>query len=122
MKMGIMNEKDHDSEAAKKIERHVENLASADEAVAIAAERQLIRFGAAAVDALLAATDSVNPQVRFRAVYALGKIGDARAHDRLVACAQDADPRVAQDAVAALACLVDPREVKIVGGNPTSAF
>ena len=96
----------------RRIVRHIDDLGSDVETRAINAERHLIRYGARAVDALItAATNSENPQVRFRAVFALGKIGDRRAYDCLMHCAGDPDPRVAHDAVVALGDLADPRAV-----------
>ena len=100
------------ADSRRRIARHIDDLGSDVETLAINAERHLIRYGARAVDALMqAALDSPNPQVRFRAVFALGKIGDSRALDCLMRCAQDSDPRVAHDAVVALGDLADPRAV-----------
>ena len=99
------------ADSRRRVARHIEDLGSDVETLAIAAERHLIHYGARAVDALSAATSSDNAQVRFRAVYALGKIGDRRALDCLTSCAQDEDPRVAQEAVVALGGLADGRAV-----------
>ncbi len=93
----------------RRIARHVANLSSENESRAVLAERCLIRYGERAVEPLMAATRDARPEVRFRAIYALGQIRDLRAYDTIVHCAQDEDPRVAQEAVAALSELTaDP--------------
>ena len=74
---------------------------------AMNAESRLINIGESAVEALIKACDSPNRQVRFRAAFALGRIGDARALDALLKLANDADEFVQYDAVLALGSLGD---------------
>ena len=106
-----MNEHGLTNDSARRVARHITDLGSPVETLAIAAERSLIKYGARAVEPLMAATSHEDAQVRFRSVYILGKIGDTSCYDVLVTCAQDLDPRVAQEAVIALGDLADPRAV-----------
>lgn len=76
------------------------------------AEMALIRYGRWAVPALLAALASDCPVSRFRAAYALGKIGDSEVVGALVQVALcDGDHRVRYDAVVALRDIGDARAV-----------
>ncbi len=93
----------------KRIRRHIDALGDADQNISYRAERRLIRFGPKAVDALLQAGDSPDPQVRFRAVWALGKSGDPRAFVAILRRTDDPDDRVRYDAVLALGELGDRR-------------
>jgi HEAT repeat protein len=97
------------ADTRRRIQRHLANLQSPDQKVAAEAENRLIRFGEKAVEPLLATVDHEDPQVRFRAVWALGKIGDARALPAILRLTEDPDERVAYDAVLALGELGDPR-------------
>ena len=87
---------------AKRIEHLVTQLGGLDQRAALRAEGRLIHYGTLAVEALMEATASENPQVRFRAVWALGKIGDQRALALIRALTNDPDARVAYDAATVL--------------------
>jgi len=95
----------------RRIAGHIVNLSSADDKTAQAAERCLIHFGPKAVDALLVAASDPRPQVRYRAVWALGKSGAARAFPVICALTEDEDEAVRYDATLALGELGDPRAV-----------
>lgn len=99
------------ADTRRRIAGHVANLGSPDDRTAQEAERHLIRFGAKAVDALLVAVSDPRPQVRYRAVWALGKSGDVRAFPALCALTEDGDEAVCYDATLALGELGDPRAV-----------
>ena len=86
----------------RRIEQLIELLGSRDQHVALRAEGRLIKIGTPAVEALIPATASKDAQVRFRAVWALGKIGDRRALRVIVALTADRDARVAYDAATVL--------------------
>jgi HEAT repeat protein len=63
----------------------------------------LVRYGAASVEPLIAALgDTTNPDVREKAAYALGKIGDGRAVEPLIAALGDTDSDVRKKAAEAL--------------------
>ncbi len=95
----------------RRIAGHIASLGSADGETALDAERRLIRFGAKAVDALLDAASDPRPQVRYRAVWALGKSGADRAFPVICALTEDEDGAVRYDATLALGELGDPRAV-----------
>lgn len=97
------------ADTRRRIVRHIETLSSSNDKTAQNAERRLIRFGTKAVEAFLVATSSPDPQVRYRAVWALGKIGDRRAFAAICALTEDADEAVRYDATLALGELADPR-------------
>jgi HEAT repeat protein len=99
------------ADTRRRIVGHLAALASDEDAVAQTAEYRLIHFGSKAVDALLQAATDPNPKVRFRAVWALGKIGDARAFDTILARTDDPDEAVWYDATLALGELQDPRAI-----------
>lgn len=99
------------ADTLRRIQVHLSNLGSRDDATAQQAERRLIRFGAKAVEPLVAAANSEDPQVRFRVVWALGKSRDPDALPTIVRLTQDPDERVAHDAVLALGELADLRAV-----------
>jgi HEAT repeat protein len=98
----------------RRIERHIANLASPDSDIAIKAELRLIRFGSKAVDALIPATGNSNAQVRFRAVWALGKIADPHGFEAIARLTRDEDERVWYDAMHALAEFGDLRAVPVL--------
>jgi HEAT repeat protein len=102
------------ADTRRRIAGHIAALASEEDTVAQTAERRLVRFGGKAVDALIQATTDSNPQVRFRAVWALGKIGDARAFDSIVALTNDKDEAVWYDATFALGELRDARAIPLL--------
>ncbi|RME81341.1 MAG: hypothetical protein D6775_13815 [Caldilineae bacterium] len=97
--------------------------------MAAALERNLVpecvdcllpRLGAQAAKALLSRLSHPRAQVRARAAYLLGQVGDVAAIKPLAAARQDADPAVAQAARQALAQLLaqtpPPLHVRCLGG------
>lgn len=100
-----------DSGTRRRISRHIEHLGSADQKVASRAEGYLIRYGARALEPLMAACGGADPQVRYRAVWALGQIGDSRAFETILRLTDDSDKAVRYDAALALGCLGDSRGV-----------
>jgi hypothetical protein len=99
------------ADTRRRIAGHVANLGSPDDKTALDAEWRLIRFAAKAVDALLAAAADPRPQVRYRAVWALGQSGAGRAFPVICALTEDEDEAVRYDATLALGELGDPRAV-----------
>ena len=97
------------ADTRRRIAGHIANLGSPDDEIALAAERHLIRFGIKAVDALLEATSDPRSQVRYRAVWALGKSKENRALPVICALTEDQDEAVRYDATLALGELGDPR-------------
>lgn len=90
------------SDTRKRIQKHIALLGSPDEATAQAAERRLFRFGAKAVEQVITVVSSADPQVRFRAIWVLGKTRDERALSAILRLTDDQDGRVRYDAVMAL--------------------
>ncbi|MGV3720725.1 MAG: HEAT repeat domain-containing protein [Actinomycetota bacterium] len=90
------------ADTRRRLATHVAALEDPDADVAMRAEGRLIRFGRKAVAPLIEAADHPDPRVRFRAVWVLGKIGDARALSTIQRLTEDADGRVAYDAVLSL--------------------
>ena len=86
----------------RRIEALIAELGSRDQRAALRAEGRLIKIGTPAVEALMAAATNEDAQVRFRAVWALGKIGDRRALSVIIRLTGDRDPRVAFDAATVL--------------------
>lgn len=86
----------------RRIEQLIADLGCLDQRVALRAEGRLIRIGVPALEALMSATASANARVRFRAVWALGQIGDPRALPVVLDLTDDPDARVAYDAAAVL--------------------
>src|SRR5512138_3778617 len=83
-----------------RIQYHISRLGSAVITDAVRAERNLIRWYAAeAVPQLIEATRSRSAQVRLRAGWALGCIGDGRAFDTLARLIEDQDEDVRYDAL-----------------------
>ena len=99
------------TDTLRRIRGHIRNIGSLDDAKAQRAERRLIQFGPKATELLTAATASADPQVRFRAVWALGKGQDARSLPAILELTEDPDRAVAYDAVLALGELGDLRAV-----------
>lgn len=91
---------------------YIQQLGSEDKDISCSAEQSLVRMGSIAVEPLLQALNSEDPQTRFRAAYALGKIGDPRAFDPLLRATQDSNEAVRYDAVIALGDLGDSRAIE----------
>jgi HEAT repeat protein len=87
----------------RRIETHIAALGEYDQDKAYQAERRLIRFSSKAIGRLIEVAGSSDPQVRFRAVWVLGKSRDARAFETILRLTEDADASVAYDATLALA-------------------
>lgn len=83
----------------------IAKLGDQDPAVGAAAEDELLALGEAAVEPLLEASLSTDPQTRYRAAWTLGQIGDPRAYTRLVELTHDPESGVAYDATIALGWL-----------------
>ena len=88
--------------AKRNVATLIARLGSADDAEAAEAEDYLIDEGASAVEPLVDATRSPDPRVRFRAVWALGKIGDLRGVEAVIQLTHDEDEQVSYDAIMAL--------------------
>ena|SRR5579883_2898429 len=99
------------ADTRRRIEAHIANLGDEDQNIALSAQRRLIRFGTKAVDALTKACESANPQVRYRAVWALGKIGDNCAYGTILRLTNDPAGEVSYDAFMALGVLGDERAI-----------
>lgn len=102
------------ADTRRRIGKHITNLANLDGDLACRAERNLIRFRSKAVAQRIEAASSPDPQVRFRAVWALGKSRDARALDTIVGLTRDPDERVRYDAAMALGEFGDRRAVPVL--------
>lgn len=103
------------SDSRRRIAKHIDNLGSPDDKTAQQAERYLIRFGRKGVEPLIEVASSPDPQVRFRAVWALGKSRDSRALPTILHLTDDPDERVCYDAILALGELGDTRAVPVLG-------
>ncbi|MGI4792033.1 MAG: HEAT repeat domain-containing protein [Janthinobacterium lividum] len=95
----------------RRIEKHIANLGSSDDNEALHAEICLIRFGAKAIDALLNAAVDSRSQIRYRAVWALGKSREHRAFSTICSLAEDEDEAVRYDATLSLGELGDPHAI-----------
>lgn len=73
------------------IRQLVGHLDSPDSDLQASAETRLAEIGLPAVDALLEATKSSESQVRWRAAYALSKIGDTRAYPHILGLVLNAE-------------------------------
>jgi HEAT repeat protein len=104
------------ADSARRIAGHIERLRKGDADEVARAEARLIHFGWKAVDALIEASVDPDPEVRCHAVWALGKIGDARAFDTVVRATSDGDEDVVYDAILALGHLGDDRAVPLLEG------
>jgi len=69
----------------------------------------LVKIGALAIDPLIAALRDPKAAVRWRAVYVLGEIGDARAIEPLIAALRDRDAGVRERAAYTLGKIGDAR-------------
>lgn len=97
----------------KRIHEHVEALGSQDASTAKRAESTLFRYyRTRAVEPLIAACDHPNPQMRYRAVWLLGKSKDSRAYETVLKLTQDPDGDVRYDAALALGRLGDIRAIE----------
>jgi len=74
-----------------------------------AAAEALAQFGPAAVDILFGSLHHAEPGIRLNAVYALGKIQDARVVPALIEMLEDPDHHVRWQTVTSLGQLRDPR-------------
>ena len=99
------------ADTARRIRGHTAALGDPDQAISFRAQQRLIRFGAKAVGQLIEAAASPDPQVRFRAVWALGKSRDPRAFETILRLTGDPDKAVAYDATLALGEMGDTRSV-----------
>lgn len=98
---------------AGRIACHITSLGSPDRAVARRAESHLIRhYGARALEPLIAACASDHPQVRYRAVWVLGRTREPGAFDTVLRLTRDPDGEVRYDAALALGNLDDARAVE----------
>lgn len=96
--------------ALRRIQRHVANLAYADNDVAMRAGQTLIRtYGPRALEPLLESCRHPSAQVRFLAVWALAHTRDPRALESILRLTADRDPRVRYDAVMGLGVHGDAR-------------
>ncbi|HNR58516.1 MAG TPA: HEAT repeat domain-containing protein, partial [Methanothrix sp.] len=91
----------------------VRDLRSEDYFERQSAAWRLVEAGSEAVGPLTTVlAGDANTQARFKAAWALGKIGDERAVDPLVrALREDEDPSVREWAASALEAIGDPRAV-----------
>lgn len=97
-----------------RIKRLIEDIGSPDNDIQIRAEKHLINIGIPVVNALIEATKHENPQVRWRAAYSLGKIGDYKAFDAILDLVINPDFRdsvTRYEAFLALGYLGDPRAI-----------
>lgn len=101
---------------SEEIKGLISQLGDEDEDVATKAEERLIEIGLPAVDSLIEATENTDPQVRFRAVWALGKIRDPRAYSIILKLTEDPDEAVSYDAVMSLGELGDARAIELLIG------
>jgi len=109
------------ADTRRRIELSILSLGSENQEIWSGARRRLIRFGSKALDALIAACDSPDPQVRFRAVMALGDIGDGRALETIIRLTADSDDHVSYDAYVALGELGDERAIPILAKRVRAA-
>ena len=101
------------ADTRRRIGKHIAQL-GADRDVATRAELRLLRFGKKAVGQLLEIMSSDSPQVRFHAVYLLGKSGDPEVFPVIVRLVSDPDASVRYDAVMSLGYLGDPRAIPLL--------
>lgn len=97
-----------------RVSRQIANLGNPDYRLSAKAEVRLIDYGKRAVPIVIEACNHEDPQVRFRAVWILGKIADPRGFDTIVRLCDDPDNSVAYDARIALGHTKDPRAVPIL--------
>jgi HEAT repeat protein len=93
-------------------EKDICNLGSQDEYSSLKAQQSLVRAGSKAIEPLIEATFHSDFQVRCRAVWALGKIGDSRAFQAILRLVSDPDEDVCYDAMMALGDIGDERAVE----------
>jgi HEAT repeat protein len=101
-----------ETRAAKRIKEHVANLGNPEGEIARRAEDSLIRYyGGRALEPLIGACADANPQVRSRAVWALGKTRYPRAYETILRLTDDPEGYVRYDAAIALGVLGDERAI-----------
>lgn len=89
-------------------------LGTEDYEAAQKAENALIQLGGFAVPGLVEASQSPDPQVRWQAVWALGKIRDKRGLTAVIRATDDSDGRVAYDALMVLGRWNTPEALAIL--------
>jgi len=97
-----------------RIQHLIEGIGNPDNDIQIHSEKSLIKIGLPAVNALVEATKHENPQIRWRAAYSLGRIGDNRAFDAILDLVINPDSRdsvTRYEAFLALGYLGDPRAI-----------
>lgn len=95
----------------ERIDELIRDLASPDNDTQLRAENELIGVGEPAVESLIEATKSTNPQVRWRAAFCLGEIGDERGYPVVLALLNETDYYVRAEAVDAVAKLGGERAI-----------
>ena len=103
---------------AKTVQRLIAAARIYDEREMLAASEQLVKLGRPAVPALLAASEDSEPNVRWQAILALGRIGRkaaGSAQSRLVDALQDDDPDVRAAAAESLG-LFQVADVEVLQG------
>jgi HEAT repeat protein len=96
----------------ERIQKLISQLTNTDTEAAQAAEHKLVEYGKKAVKPLIEAASDPNPAVRYRVVWALGKIGNPKAYETILALIEDPDEDVRYDAVMALGELGDERAME----------
>ena len=94
-----------------RIAKHILALQNPDQNIAAKAEHRLDRFGAKAVEPLLALIDHPEPMVRLRAAWLLGLSHDRRAFEPLCRMLRDPNAHVRYDVAFALGHHGDPMRV-----------
>lgn len=94
----------------RQVQGHIKKLGNAAQEVALRAQRFLItKYGSGAIENLIEACSSPDPQTRFRSVWILGHTRDPRAYDTILTLTKDPDEKVRYDATLALGVLGDER-------------
>lgn len=99
---------------ADEITQLIADLGSRDNDTQVRAESRLIKIGKPAVESLIEATRNSDSQVRWRAAWSLGMIGDSRAFGSLAVLLNDSDEDVRHETEEALGHLGDPRAVDLL--------
>ena len=99
---------------ASRVCKMIANLGCGNRTIAVNAERNLIKYGPRAAAYLAAACDDENPEVRIRAVWALGKVGGPIGFEAIAKLCHDPDDRVAYDARVVMGYFGDPRGVPVL--------
>lgn len=93
------------------ISRLIKKLGHPSDRVGGKAEQRLVWLGRDAIREVQPLANHPNPQVRYRAVWILGKSRDPDFFETIVSKVGDPDHRVAYDAILALGELRDPRAI-----------